>query len=297
MSLPISPPARKPQAIPASSRIVRRSPWPKIALFAFMIVVALIQLFPLIWLVDYSLLKSGDFFGKNFLVWPDPPQWENYKNAFTYGRVPLFFFNSLLVTVITVAASAVLSLMMGYAFTRMRWKLSGFFLGFVMLGMIIPIHATLLPNFILFHKLDMLNNLFTLILPYTAIVIPISMFIMTGFLETIPRAIEESAVMDGAGIFGVIFKIIFPITKPAIATICVLNFISTWNEFIMANTFLTSEDIKTIPFSIMKFAGEYSSNYGAQFAVMTIIALPTILIYLLFTEQMTKGITAGAVKG
>ncbi|ANA83444.1 sugar ABC transporter permease [Paenibacillus glucanolyticus] len=277
--------------------MVRRSPWPRLALFAFMIVVALIQLFPLIWLVDYSLLKSGDFFGKNFLVWPDPPQWANYKNAFTYGRVPLFFFNSLLVTVITVAASAVLALMMGYAFTRMKWKLSGFFLGFVMLGMIIPIHATLLPNFILFHKLDMLNNLFTLILPYTAIVIPISMFIMTGFLETIPRAIEESAVMDGAGIFGVIFKIIFPITKPAIATICVLNFISTWNEFIMANTFLTSEDIKTIPFSIMKFAGEYSSNYGAQFAVMTIIALPTILIYLLFTEQMTKGITAGAVKG
>ncbi|MGG4343963.1 carbohydrate ABC transporter permease [Paenibacillus lautus] len=297
MSLPISPPGRNPQAVPASSRLVRRSFWPKIALFAFMIIVALIQLFPLIWLMDYSLLKSGDFFGKNFLVWPDPPQWENYKNAFTYGRVPLFFFNSLLVTVITVAASAVLSLMMGYAFTRMRWKLSGFFLAFVMLGMIIPIHATLLPNFILFHKLDMLNNLFTLILPYTAIVIPISMFILTGFLETIPRAIEESAVIDGAGIFDVIFKIIFPITKPAIATICVLNFISTWNEFIMANTFLTSEDIKTIPFSIMKFAGEYSSNYGAQFAVMTIIALPTILIYLLFTEQMTKGITAGAVKG
>lgn len=94
-----------------------------------------------------------------------------------------------------------------------------------------------------------------------------------------------------------IFRIILPITKPALATVCVLNFISTWNEFIMANTFLTSEDLKTIPFSIMKFAGEYTSNYGAQFAVMTIIAVPTILIYLLFTEQMTKGITARAVKG
>lgn len=269
----------------------------KIVMFVFLILLALFQLFPLIWLMDYSLLKSGDFFGSSFLKWPTDPQWENYKNAFTYGRVPRYFFNSLIITVITVMLSALVSLMMGYAFTRMKWKLSGIVLSLIMMGMIIPIHATLLPNFILFNKLGMLNNMYTLILPYSAIVIPMSVLIMTGFLETIPRAIEESAVIDGSGIYGVIFRIILPITKPALATICVLNFISTWNEFIMANTFLTSEDLKTIPFSIMKFAGEYSSNYGAQFAVMTIIAIPTILIYLLFTEQMTKGITAGAVKG
>lgn len=269
----------------------------KILMMVFLCLIALIQLFPLIWLIDYSLLKSGDFFGSSFLKWPSPPQWENYRNAFTYGRVPRYFANSLIITVITVALSALVSLMMGYAFTRMKWKLSGIVLSLIMMGMIIPIHATLLPNFILFNKLGMLNNMYTLILPYSAIVIPMSVLIMTGFLETIPRAIEESAVIDGCGIYGVIFRIILPITKPALATICVLNFISTWNEFIMANTFLTSEDLKTIPFSIMKFAGEYSSNYGAQFAVMTIIAIPTILIYLLFTEQMTKGITAGAVKG
>ncbi|NUU60371.1 carbohydrate ABC transporter permease [Paenibacillus agri] len=269
----------------------------KILMMAFLILIALFQLFPLIWLVDYSLLKSGEFFGSSFLKWPSPPEWQNYVNAFTYGRVPRYFANSLIITVITVMLSALVSLMMGYAFTRMKWKLSGVVLSLIMMGMIIPIHATLLPNFILFNKLGMLNNMYTLILPYSAIVIPMSVLIMTGFLETIPRAIEESAVIDGASIYGVIFKIIFPITKPALATVCVLNFISTWNEFIMANTFLTSEDLKTIPFSIMKFAGEYSSNYGAQFAVMTIIAIPTILIYLLFTEQMTKGITAGAVKG
>ncbi|CAH0117810.1 Diacetylchitobiose uptake system permease protein NgcG [Paenibacillus sp. CECT 9249] len=271
--------------------------WPKMLLFVFMSTIASMQLFPLIWLADYSLLKSGDFFGSSFLKWPDPPQWENYINAFTYGRVPRYFFNSLLITTITVVVSAVFALMMGYAFTRMNWKLRGTVLNLIMLGMIIPIHATLLPNFILFNKLGMLNNMFTLILPYIAFSIPISMFIMTGFLETIPRSIEESAVMDGCGVFGVVFRIILPITKPAIATVSVLNFISCWNEFIMANTFITSEKLKTIPFSIMKFAGEYSSNYGAQFAVMTMIALPTILIYLLFTEQMARGITAGAVKG
>lgn len=269
----------------------------KIVLFIIMSVIALIQIFPLIWLVNFSFLKSGDFFGASFLKWPEVFVWKNYADAFIYGRVPAYFLNSLFVTLTTVFVSAILALMMSYAFTRMHWKLRLPTMNFILLGMIIPIHATLLPNFILFNKLNMLDHLGTLIIPYIAFSIPISMFIMTGFLETIPRVIEESAVIDGASVLGILFRIILPMTKPAIATICVLNFITWWNEFIMANTFLVSEDYKTLPFSIMKFTGQYSSNYGAQFAVMTCIAIPSILFYLLFTEQLTKGITAGAVKG
>ncbi|URN92466.1 MAG: carbohydrate ABC transporter permease [Candidatus Pristimantibacillus lignocellulolyticus] len=269
----------------------------KIILFVVMSAIALIQIFPLIWLINFSFLKSGDFFGSSFLKWPEAFQWKNYADAFSNGRVPTYFMNSLFVTLTTVIVSAVLALMMSYAFTRMNWKLKGPTMNFIMLGMIIPIHATLLPNFIMFNKLNMLDHLGTLIIPYIAFSIPISMFIMTGFLETIPRVIEESAIIDGAGVFTILFRIILPMTKPAIATVSVLNFITWWNEFIMANTFLVSEDLKTLPFSIMKFTGQYSSNYGAQFAVMTCIAIPSILFYLLFTEQLTKGITAGAVKG
>ncbi|MCR8657205.1 carbohydrate ABC transporter permease [Paenibacillus endoradicis] len=269
----------------------------KIILFVVMSAIALIQIFPLIWLINFSFLKSGDFFGSSFLKWPEAFQWKNYADAFQYGRVPTYFMNSMFVTLTTVIISAVLALMMSYAFTRMNWKLKVPTMNFIMLGMIIPIHATLLPNFIMFNKLNMLDHLFTLIIPYIAFSIPISMFIMSGFLETIPRVIEESAVIDGAGVFTILFRIILPMTKPAIATVCVLNFITWWNEFIMANTFLVSEELKTLPFSIMKFTGQYSSNYGAQFAVMTCIAIPSILFYLLFTEQLTKGITAGAVKG
>jgi raffinose/stachyose/melibiose transport system permease protein len=260
-------------------------------------IVALIQIFPLVWLINYSLLKSGDFFGSSLLKWPKSLEWQNYHNAFTYGSVPRFLLNSLIITTITILVAAVLSLMLSYAFSRMEWKLRGTTLSFIMLGMIVPIHATLLPNFILFDQLSLIDNPLSLILPYIAFSLPISTLIISGFLETIPRSIEESAVMDGCSVFGVIFRIILPMTKPAIATVCIMNFISWWNEFIMANTFLTSESFKTLPFSIMKFAGQYSSNYGAQFAVMTMIALPTVITYLLFTEQMSRGITAGAVKG
>jgi len=269
----------------------------KISLQALLWLVALLQLFPLIWLINYSFLKSGNFFGKHILYWPKQPEWTNYINAFTYGSVPKFLLNSFFITMAAVLLAAFFSLLLGYALSRMKWRLSRLTMAFILLGMIVPIHATLLPNFILFKWLHLIDNPFSLILPYVAFSLPISVLIITGFLESLPRSIEESAVMDGCSIYGVIFRIIMPMTKPALATVCIMNFISWWNEFIMANTFLTSEKFKTLPFSIMKFAGQYSSNYGAQFAVMTMIALPTVIIYLLFTEQMSRGITAGAVKG
>jgi len=259
--------------------------------------VALLQIFPLLWLINYSFLKSGDFFGKSILKWPGSFEWVNYNNAFTYGKVPQFMLNSVIITTVTILVAAVLSLMLSYALTRMEWKLRKATMAFILLGMIVPIHATLLPNFILLDLFKLIDNPLSLILPYIAFSLPISMLIISGFLETIPKSIEESAVIDGCSIYGVIFRILLPMTKPAISAVCIMNFISWWNEFIMANTFLTSEKFKTLPFSIMKFAGQYSSNYGAQFAVMTMIALPTVIIYLMFTEQMSRGITAGAVKG
>ncbi len=269
----------------------------KTILYSFMSFVALLQIFPLIWLVNFSFLRSGEFFGDSFLKWPDEFQWINYINAFTQGNVPRYLMNSLFVTLVSVALAAIISVLMAYAFTRMKWKLNKVVMNIILLGMIIPIHATLLPNFILFNHFNLLDSPLSLILPYTAFSLPISMFIMSGFMETLPKELEESAVMDGAGLFSIIFRVIFPLTTPAIATISVLNFINWWNEFIMANTFLVSEEKKTLPFSIMKFAGEYSSNYGAQFAVMTIIVIPSIIIYVLFSKYITKGITAGAVKG
>lgn len=273
------------------------SPVLKVLLHTVLWGIALLQIFPLVWLINYSFLKSGEFFGKSILKWPEKLEWANYVNAFTYGSVPKFMLNSFFITTVTILVAAILSVMLSYAFVRMQWKLRKATMALILLGMIVPIHATLLPNFILFDWLHLIDNPLSLILPYIAFSLPISMLIISGFMETIPRSIEESAVMDGCSVFGIIFRIILPITKPAIATVCIMNFISWWNEFIMANTFLTSETFKTLPFSIMKFTGQYSSNYGAQFAVMTLIALPTVITYLLFTEQMSRGITAGAVKG
>jgi raffinose/stachyose/melibiose transport system permease protein len=269
----------------------------KIALWLFFLVVAALQLFPLIWMIDFSFASSTEFYSSNILTWPETFQWQNYVNAWVDGKFLRYFFNSALVTSTTIVLTILLSLTLAYAFTRMTWKLRSFFFAIILLGIMIPIHATLLPNFAIFKEIGLTDSYLGLILPYTAVSVPLATFILTGFMRSIPRAMEESAVMDGCSIYRTVFQIIAPLTKPALVTVIVMTFLNCWNEFIMASTFLSKDALKTLPFSVMNFAGQYSSDYGSQFAVMVLTSIPAIIIYAIFNEQITKGVTAGAVKG
>ncbi|WP_248930536.1 carbohydrate ABC transporter permease [Paenibacillus hamazuiensis] len=261
------------------------------------LIVAFGQLFPLIWLIDFSFVNSNDFFSSGILKWPDAPEWRNYVNAWVDGKFPKYLFNSVLVSAVTIALTVFFSLSLGYAFTRMQWRLRGFFFAVILLGIMIPIHATLLPNFAIFKTIRLTDSYLGLILPYTAVSVPLGTFILSGFLRSIPKEVEESAVIDGCSIYRIVFQIIMPLTAPALVTIAVTTFLNCWNEFIMASTFLTKDSLKTLPFSVMNFVGQYSSDYGSQFAVMVLTSVPAIVIYALFNEQITKGVTAGAVKG
>lgn len=269
----------------------------KILLWIFFILFALTQLFPLIWMIDFSFLDSNDFYSSSILKWPSSPVWQNYVNAWVDGKFTKYLFNSILVSVVTIALTVLLSLSLAYAFTRMQWRLRNVFFTIILLGIMIPIHATLLPNFAIFKQLGLTNSYLGLILPYAAVNVPLGTFILSGFLRSIPSAIEESAVMDGCSIYRIVFQIIMPLTMPALVTIAVTTFLNCWNEFIMASTFLSKDTFKTLPFSVMNFAGQYASDYGSQFAVMVLTSVPAIIIYALFNEQITKGVTAGAVKG
>lgn len=266
-------------------------------LIAFMSVIAFVELFPLIWLVDFSLAKSGDLFASNILIAPNPPQWQNYYTAFVDGKVLHFLFNSIVVNTITVIATILISLMVAYACTRMKWKLNRTVMNILLLGMMIPIHATLLPNFLIYNKVGMVDSIFALLVPYIAFSLPQGIFIMASFLESVPRALEESALIDGCGVYRIIFKIVLPITKPSIVTIAIMTFLNNWNEFVMAMTYLTSDKWRTLPFSVLQFQGQYASNYAVQFAVMALTAFPALVVYILLNEQITKGIVVGAVKG
>jgi raffinose/stachyose/melibiose transport system permease protein len=270
--------------------------WPKIIIFTILAIASIAQLFPLVWLVDFSLAKSGDLFGSEILKWPSDPQFINYKTAWIDGKIPQYLFNSVVINLITIVLTVLLSVMMGYALVRMRWKFRKIVMTIILLGLMIPIHATLLPNFITFKAVGIQDSYLSLIIPYVAFSIPMGVFLMSGFMESIPRAIEEAAIIDGCGIFRIIFSIILPITRPAISTLVIMTFLNTWNEFIMAATYLSSDKYKTLPFAVYNFAGQYASNYAVQFAVMALVALPSLIIYILMNEQITKGAMAGAVK-
>jgi ABC-type sugar transport system, permease component len=266
-------------------------------LTAVLIVVAVCQLFPLLWLFDFSISKTSDLFGSNILMIPDPPQWKNYVTAWVDGQIPQYFFNSVIVNLLTIVLTVFFAVTMAYAFTRMKWKLRNFVFAAVMIDLMIPIHATLLPNYIIFNACHITNTYFGLIIPYVAFALPQATFIMTGFMHGLPVSVEESAVLDGCSMGQLMFRIVFPIVKPGMVTVIIMTFISTWNEFIMAATFISDNSMRTLPYSVYNFAGQYSSDYAIQFAVMTLVALPSLIIYALMSDRITAGITDGALKG
>lgn len=260
------------------------------------ILFAACQFFPLIWVFCFSLCKDNELFTSTLLKISIPPQWGNYVTAFVQGHILRFGINSILVTAVTVLLTDYLSLTLAYAFTRMKWKLNKYVFYGILLGMMIPIHTTLLPNFLIFTKLHLINTPWALIIPYTAFALPSGVFIMCGFLESVPKSLEEAAVLDGCSIFKVIYNVVFPLTKTPLVTVTVMTFMSCWNEFIMAMTYLNSDKYYTLPFAVQEFAGKYSSRYSVQFAVMVLSSLPAVLIYVFLNKYITKGVAFGAVK-
>jgi raffinose/stachyose/melibiose transport system permease protein len=166
-----------------------------------------------------------------------------------------------------------------------------------LIGMMIPLQATLLPLMIIFKNMHILNTHLSIILPYVAFQTPIAVFILSGFMKSIPNEIEESAVMDGASVLRIFRSIVLPISVPPMMTVSILTFINIWNEYILAATFISSERLKTLPFGMNSFVSQYSVNYGAIGAFLVLGALPVILIYFLLADKITKGMVAGAVKG
>lgn len=259
-------------------------------------IVAVIQLYPLLWMVLFSLKDNSEIFYTNTAGLPKVWRWENYATALS-GDLLSYFLNSVFYTAATVVISGLISSMAAYAITRLKWRFSNFTLSLFMLGIMIPIHAALLPLFIVIDRLGIMDSYFALLIPYIAFSIPMNIFILTGFMRSVPKELEEAALIDGCSIYGTFFRIILPVIKPAMATISIFTFLGTWNELMFANTFVNSSTYRTLTVGIMSFAGQYSTDWGLIGAGMVMATLPTVLIYFLLSSQVQESLTAGAVKG
>nr|WP_330381824.1 carbohydrate ABC transporter permease [Defluviitalea phaphyphila] len=269
----------------------------KIIMMICLSIVAVIQIFPLIWLLDFSLASSNELFTTGLLIIPKKIQWGNYVKAFVDGNFLLYLKNSLLINGLSLVLVICISIITAFATTRMIWKLKTAVKTFLLLGMMIPIHATLLPNYIIYDRVGLTDTIWALLIPYVAFSLPQGLFLTSGFMEAIPKELEEAALIDGCGVYRIILIIIAPLMKSSVATVAIMTYLNNWNEFMMASTYLRSKTWKTLPFSVLEFTGQYSSDYAVQFAVMALTALPAIIIYIILNKHITKGVAMGAVKG
>lgn len=265
--------------------------------FIILSLIAITQLFPLYWLITFSLKSNVEIFGQNVIGLPLNWKWENYVTAIMNSSIIRYFLNSVFYSAATVIIAGILSAMAAYAIARMFWKLRGIVFGIFTLGIMIPAQAALLPLFQLLDRTGLKGGYLGLLIPYIAGALPMSVMILIGFYKGIPREMEEAAYIDGCGIFRCFSRIILPIIRPAIATASIFTFLGTWNELMLANTFVDSDQYRTLPVGIMSFAGQYSTDWGLIGAGMVIATLPTILIYFMLSNQVQESLVAGAVKG
>src|SRR3954466_5860006 len=260
-------------------------------------IIAIIQIYPLIWLFLFSLKTNQEVFGMSPFSFPHDPQWGNYLKAWTAGHIGAYFLNSVIYTVVAVVLTVMLASFVTFAITRMQWKLSGLVLGLFMAGYMIPPHSTLIPLFNIFKSVHLIDNPISIILSYVAFNLPITIMILTGFYKSIPREIEEAAVMDGCSIHRIFFQITLPMTVPVLSTTAIINMIYNWNEFVFVNTFISSDKWKTLTVGINNFVGQYLTDWGAIGATLVISIVPILLTFLFLSNKIVEGMSAGSVKG
>ncbi|MBU9714315.1 carbohydrate ABC transporter permease [Evansella tamaricis] len=266
-------------------------------LFILLSVLAVVQLLPLVWLFFFSLKNNQEVFNLSPLAFPTEPKWENYVTVWTQGNINTYFFNSVWITAASVLLTVFVASFVTFAITRMKWKWNKLVLGLFMVAMMIPIHSTLIPLFSFYTTIGIMNHPLALIITYSAFNLPITIMILLGFYYTLPREVEEAAIMDGCSVHRLFFTIILPMTKPVLATTAIINMIYNWNEYVFVNTFISSDRFKTLTVGIQNFIGQYSTDWGAIGATLMISIIPILLAFFVLSNRIVEGITSGSVKG
>ena len=267
-----------------------------IVAFFFAIVWLIVSFTPFIFMVLNSFKEKFEMLTKGVFQLPDKLNWANYTEVLTGGFLN-YFKNSVIVLAVSLILLLFISACASYPLARFKFKLAQPIYGLIVACMSIPVHITLIPVFKMSKAPGLYDSIWALIGPYIAFAVPISVFILTSFMQEIPREIEESAEIDGCGKIQMFFSMILPLAKPGLATLAIYNGVNMWNEFSFAYTLTQSSPNRTLPLAIWEFQGQYSMNTPMIMAVLTLTLLPMIIMFIIFQDKLVKGMTAGAVKG
>jgi len=267
-----------------------------VLMYVALTLAAICVILPLLWLLFTSLKTREDL---TLNTWGLPREWvfSNYVKAWSGSRIPLYMFNSIRATLLSIVITVVLVTPVSFVLARFRFKGKQILYFFFIAGMMVPIHSTIIPIYTMVGRFNMYNNLEILSLIYGAFRIPVSIFILEGFMTAIPKELEECAVIDGCSLSRIFLNIIIPLSKDGIVTIAILTVLSSWNELLLSMLLLSDPLKKTLPIGLMGFITEYNSEYTQLAAGIMIAIIPTIIFYALAQEKIEKGMIAGAVKG
>lgn len=269
----------------------------RVLIYIGLIFWALINLFPVYWMFTFSLKNNEEIYGANPVGLPQHWLWSNYASAMKTGKMGLYFLNSGIVAVATIIVTLIVALLATFALTRLIWKGRKTMNKFFMLGLTIPIHASIVPVYVTLSRLHLLNTYAALIVPYAAFSLSMALLVCTGFMNEIPRELDESACIDGCSIWGIFLRIIVPLMKPAVATVGIYTFLQCWNELMFANIFISKSALKTLPVGIQALSGQYTTAWGPIGAALVVATFPTLFMYIFLSKKIQESFIAGAIKG
>jgi len=251
---------------------------------------------PLIWLFITSFKTNFELLTNPFAL-PKTWQLQNYINAFQLSDLHLLFLHSVLVSTISTGLNILVASMAAYVLSRFRFGFNNVILSIILAGVLIPIIALMVPYFQLISATGIYDTLWALILTYAAINLPISVFLIHGFMGTIPKELEEAGVIDGCSFWQRYSRIVFPLSKLGVVTAGTFVFLYSWNEFIYALLLTSSVRARTLQLGIRFFKSQFVSDYTSMYAALVVTIIPSIVVYVLLHEKIIQGLTSGAVKG
>lgn len=270
------------------------------ALTVILIVFTLAVITPFIWMLVMSFRTTGEILNDPYGL-PKSLDFTNYIRLMLDPQIQFYkyFLNSIYVTIFSLILTVILSTLGGYGFGRSRYqfRFRGWLFALLLFAMMLPPQILYLPQFTMMGRYGLLDSGWSLILLYTASAIPVSTYLMATYFSQLPGELEDAARIDGCTDFGMFWRVMLPLTRPALATVILLNFLGNWNELLLAVTMVTNPAKRTLPAAMMMFVGEHGSNYAIAAASLVTAMLPVLILYLFLSDKFIEGLTAGALKG
>lgn len=273
------------------------SPFKRILIHIILIICCIIAIYPVTRIFSVSLRPGDRLLTTDLRIIPEDATWDNYKRVIFSSNFILWLWNSILITITTSIVGVILATSAGYAFSRFRFPGHRSGLLFILATQMIPASMLLLPLYIMLVKLNMINSYLGLIVAYSVTALPFTIWILKGYFDTVPPELEEAARVDGATHLGAFYKIILPLSTPALAIAALFNFTTAWNEYLVARVIIQRAELYTWTLGLFEFQGQFNTQWGLYNAASMLISIPILILFLYSAKWLVSGLTLGAVKG